>query len=293
MAAATSVIAASHPDLLLLDIRLRGATAFDLLRELEESPLVIFTTAYDEFALEAFQVASVDYLLKPVDSEGLGRALEKVRRYHSGQRQADLLERVQRLVERSTPAAAEGFLRRLGIRIGDRTLVLPIEEVTHFYAQDKLVYAATTAAKSHIVDSTLVQTGPSARPTAQFIRIHRATLVNIRPRARDPALVRGPLPRHARRWNAARCQPQNGGQPARHRALLARWQRGTRRGSDQARFSRPLAARRRRCLLYRPGGSTRQIAARPRNSSGRWGCRRSQRYSSSTMRPGIAIVALP
>ncbi len=157
MAAATSVIAASHPDLLLLDIRLRGATAFDLLRELEESPLVIFTTAYDEFALEAFQVASVDYLLKPVDSEGLGRALEKVRRYHSGQRQADLLERVQRLVERSTPAAAEGFLRRLGIRIGDRTLVLPIEEVTHFYAQDKLVYAATTAAKSHIVDSTLVQ----------------------------------------------------------------------------------------------------------------------------------------
>lgn len=178
VATATSVIAASHPDLLLLDIRLRGATAFDLLRQLEESPLVIFTTAYDEFALEAFQVASVDYLLKPVDSEGLGRALEKVRRYHSGQRQADLLERVQRLVERSANAAPEGFLRRLGIRIGDRTLVLPVEDVTHFYAQDKLVYAATTAAKSHIVDFTLVQLARRLDPR-QFIRIHRATLVNI------------------------------------------------------------------------------------------------------------------
>jgi len=155
--------------------RLNG---FEVLAQLPTQPIVIFTTAYDQYALKAFEVNSVDYLLKPVEPESLDRALNKVKRLRgSGQlTQPDL----QALLEQLTNSLRETkpeYPDRIASRLGDRLWFLDLARVTHFYAEDKLTYAVSEG-KAYCVDYAITELEKKLDPK-KFFRIHRSTVVNL------------------------------------------------------------------------------------------------------------------
>jgi DNA-binding LytR/AlgR family response regulator len=155
-------------DAVFLDIQMPGMTGFELLQKLPIDPAVVFTTAFDRFALDAFEVNSIDYLLKPIEAGRLEKALIK-------------LERIRGTPNESIRALAreltKKFPERISSRIGERVVFVEINNVTHFYAKDKLTYAATTA-KDYAVDITISELEEKLDP-AVFLRIHRGTLLNL------------------------------------------------------------------------------------------------------------------
>lgn len=159
-------------DLLFLDIQMPGLTGFELLERLPHVVPVVFTTAYDQYALQAFETNSVDYLLKPVESERLERALDKLQRL-SGQPVPDIRTLAHELARHLAPGAR---LDRLASRVGDRTTLLDVTRVTHLVSKDKLTFACA-GGREHVVDMTLTQLEERLDPR-RFVRIHRSTIVN-------------------------------------------------------------------------------------------------------------------
>lgn len=175
---AVLALTANPPDVCFLDIHMPRLSGFDVLAKLSRQPIVIFTTAYDRYALQAFGVNSVDYLLKPVDPESLERALKKVETLrNSGQpSQADLQSLLMQLTE-SLREARPAYLDRIASRLGDRIWFLDLHHVTHFYAEDKLTYAASEG-KAYCVDHSIADLEKKLDPK-DFVRIHRSTVVNL------------------------------------------------------------------------------------------------------------------
>ncbi|MEZ5354873.1 MAG: LytTR family DNA-binding domain-containing protein [Bryobacteraceae bacterium] len=164
-------------DALFLDIEMPGLNGFQFLEQLNADPLVVFTTAYDRYALRAFEVNSIDYLLKPVETEALDRALGKLERMLGGvEPRADLRALVDEMT-RALGHARTDFLTRVPSRVGDRIEFVDLHTVTHFYAKDKLTYAAT-AQRHHVIDQT-VSDLEQRLDGRRFVRIHRSTLVNL------------------------------------------------------------------------------------------------------------------
>ena len=164
-------------DVLFLDIQMPGLTGFELLEQLDPQPKVIFTTAYDAHALRAFEVNSIDYLLKPIDPERLVRALDKLSRLSPSQGQsksADIRALARQLVAELAP---QRKLERIASRVGERTTILEVARVTHFFSRDKLTFAAS-GGRDHIVDYTLGELETQLDPR-RFARIHRGTIVNV------------------------------------------------------------------------------------------------------------------
>lgn len=159
-------------DVLFLDIEMPGLNGFQFLDALKSQPLVVFTTAYNQYALKAFEVNSVDYLLKPIEKDQLDRALRKLERNISGPR-PDLSALLQELLTQKKVEYPE----RIASKIGDKVEFITLTRVTHFYAEDKLTYASTES-KNYIIDSTIAELESKLNPK-QFVRIHRSTLVNI------------------------------------------------------------------------------------------------------------------
>lgn len=175
---AVLALTADPPDVCFLDIHMPRLSGFDVLAKLSRQPIVIFTTAYDRYALQAFGVNSVDYLLKPVDPESLERALKKVETLrNSGQpSQGDLQSLLMQLTE-SLREARPAYLDRIASRLGDRIWFLDLHHVTHFYAEDKLTYAASEG-KAYCVDHSIADLEKKLDPK-DFVRIHRSTVVNL------------------------------------------------------------------------------------------------------------------
>jgi two-component system LytT family response regulator len=153
-------------------------SGFDVLAKLPRQPLVIFTTAYDQYALKAFAVNSVDYLLKPVDPQSLERALKKVESLrNSGQpSQPDLQALVKQLTDSLRETKPE-YLERIASRLGDRVWFLDLDRVTHIYAEDKLTYAASED-RAYCVDHSIAELEKKLDPR-KFFRIHRSTVVSL------------------------------------------------------------------------------------------------------------------
>jgi two-component system LytT family response regulator len=167
-----------RPDVLFLDIEMPGMSGFELLEQLgEPQPLVVFTTAFDRYALDAFKVNSVDYLLKPVSTAHLVRALNKLERVLGGsEARADLgvlLAQVRTMLAERQPE----YLVRVASRTGDRVEFIEVAQVSHFFAKDKVTFAVTRG-KDHIVDFSVTEL-EAKLPPKRWIRIHRSTLVNI------------------------------------------------------------------------------------------------------------------
>lgn len=168
-------------DVLFLDIQMPELNGFELLSQLERQPFVIFTTAYDQYALQAFQVNSIDYLLKPIDTEQLERALGKLRRFRpvvkSDWQQNPELPALLKQLAATLRTPPQDYPRRIASRIGERISFLDLDEVTHFVAQDKLTYAVANG-RMHCVDQTIAELERRLDP-ARFLRIHRSALVNV------------------------------------------------------------------------------------------------------------------
>jgi two-component system LytT family response regulator len=175
---AVQALTADPPDVCFLDIQMPRLTGFDVLARLPHQPVVIFTTAYDQYALRAFAVNSVDYLLKPIEPESLQRALKKVENLRRSDRpaQPDLANLLQQITN-SLRQPRPQYTDRIASRLGDRIVFLDLKDVTHFYAEDKLTYAVS-AGKAHCVDHPISDLEQKLNPQ-QFFRIHRSTVVNL------------------------------------------------------------------------------------------------------------------
>jgi two-component system LytT family response regulator len=175
---AVEALAADPPDVCFLDIQMPRLDGFEVLARLPSQPIVIFTTAYDQYALKAFGVNSVDYLLKPVEPAALERALNKVERLHgAGQSgQPDFQALLKQLTD-SLPAAKPDYPDRIASRLGDRLWFIDLARVTYFYAEDKLTYAVSEG-KAYCVDYTIAELERKLDPR-KFLRIHRSTVVNV------------------------------------------------------------------------------------------------------------------
>ena len=190
--AALAFLTAHAVDVLFLDIQMPGLSGFELLERLESNPLVVFTTAYDRYALNAFAVNAIDYLLKPIERERLDRALDKIERMGTGlglDTHRDLSPDVRALAralagelkgDRSPFGTSTGRpvpLLRIASRVGERTTILDVARISHFTAKDKLTFAVMNG-REHVIDFALAQLETSL-DARRFVRIHRSTLVNV------------------------------------------------------------------------------------------------------------------
>jgi two-component system LytT family response regulator len=170
---ALDALRGAEVDVVFLDIQMPEMTGLELVEQLDRNIPVVFTTAYDRFALEAFAVNSIDYLLKPVESARLSKALDKLERLR-GQSAPDVRSLAKQLARELAPGRR---LERLASRVGDRTTVLDVARITHFFAKDKLTFAAA-GGREHVVDFTMTELETHLDPR-RFVRIHRATIVNV------------------------------------------------------------------------------------------------------------------
>ena len=159
-------------DVLFLDIQMPGLNGFQLLERVGRDLRVIFTTAFDQYALDAFAVNSIDYLLKPIEPERLERALDKLERL-SSQPAPDIRRLARELAAQLAPSRR---LDRIASRVGERTTLLEVARITHFFSKDKLTFAVSNG-REHVIDYSLsdLEERLDAR---RFVRIHRATVVN-------------------------------------------------------------------------------------------------------------------
>jgi two-component system, LytTR family, response regulator len=171
--AALAELSAIDVDVLFLDIQMPGLTGFGLLERLERDIPVVFTTAYDRYAVEAFTVNSIDYLLKPIDAQRLERALDKLLRVAS-QPRPDVRALARELAAELAPGRR---LERLASRVGERTTILDVSRVTHFFSKDKLTFAVSNG-RDHVIEYTLAELEERLDPR-RFLRIHRAIVANL------------------------------------------------------------------------------------------------------------------
>jgi len=171
-AEAVEKIETQKPDLIFLDIQMPEFNGFEVLEKITHQPWVIFSTAYDEYALKAFETNSIDYLLKPVDPERLQKALEKLQHLNRSDASA-LQSQLQNLLAGLKPAAA----KRIQVRTGDHIRFLQVKDICFFQAADKYV-AAHTFDEVFLLDETLNQL-EAELPGEDFARIHRSALVNL------------------------------------------------------------------------------------------------------------------
>lgn len=167
-------------DAVFLDIQMPGMTGFELLAKLPKEPAVVFTTAFDQYALSAFEVNSIDYLLKPIEAQPLDRALTKLKRVRGtaqGLTEREQIRAIARELALDLGASGRKFPERIASRLGERVVFVDVGRVTHFYAKHKLTFAAT-GSKDFVVDSTVSELEEKLDP-AHFVRIHRATLLNL------------------------------------------------------------------------------------------------------------------
>ncbi len=159
------------PDLIFLDVQLPDISGLDVLKLIPDSPAIIFSTAFDRYAVEAFEHNAIDYLLKPYDYERFSRAVEKALQRLLEQGNRPLGEKIETHIPSFQP------LQRIPARIGGRIYLLPVAEIVFFSSEDKVVLAHL-AEKSFIINYTLDELEKRLDPE-QFFRIHRSTIVNL------------------------------------------------------------------------------------------------------------------
>jgi two-component system LytT family response regulator len=174
---AVTMIETEPADLLLLDVQMPDLDGFGVLRmvETEKMPLVIFVTAYDEYAVNAFEVSAVDYLLKPVRRERLAQALSKAREQLAARSQVSA--QLNRFLHTSAPQPAS-YLQRLPVRAQNRILILPIEQITSLRIDRGLVCVTTAEGEFWTKYTTFTELEGLLDPHL-FQRIHRQIIVNL------------------------------------------------------------------------------------------------------------------
>lgn len=165
-----------HPDLIFLDIQLSDGLSFEIFDVVKVKSAIIFTTAYDAYALQAFKLNSIDYLLKPIDTEELAKALEKFKEHQFKEQQVALdFNAIKNLLVTATDP---DYKKRFSVKVGQHLKLFAIEEIECFYSENKGTYLHTNQGRSYLLDTTLEQLDNELNPK-MFFRISRKFYVNI------------------------------------------------------------------------------------------------------------------
>lgn len=165
-----------HPDLIFLDIQLSDGLSFEIFEALEINSAVIFTTAYDAYALQAFKLNSIDYLLKPIDEGDLARAVSKFKTLLPTQKQLmvnfdDIRKMLVNPLDRS-------YKKRFSVKIGQHLKLIAAEDIECFYSENKGTYAYTSDGRNYLLDISLEQLEQDLEPNV-FFRVSRKFYVNV------------------------------------------------------------------------------------------------------------------
>ncbi|MDN3643666.1 LytTR family DNA-binding domain-containing protein [Lutimonas halocynthiae] len=165
-----------HPDLILLDIQLSDGLSFEIFEQVTVNSAIIFTTAYDEYALKAFKLNSIDYLLKPIDDEELETAINKFTVNQPVKH--DLLVDINQIKKLLINPLDKSYKKRFTIKIGQHLRVVDTEDIECFYSEQKATYAYTVERKNYLMDFSLEQLEDELDPS-KFFKVNRKFIVNI------------------------------------------------------------------------------------------------------------------
>ncbi|HMC02355.1 MAG TPA: LytTR family DNA-binding domain-containing protein [Flavobacteriaceae bacterium] len=165
-----------HPDLIFLDIQLSDGLSFEIFDVIDIKSAVIFTTAYDEYALQAFKLNSIDYLLKPIDDAELEKAITKYRDRIPNQKAVTIdFNDIKKLLV--NPIDRE-YKKRFSVKVGQHLKLINIDDIECIYSENKGTYLHTSEGRNYLLDNTLEQLEDELEPQT-FFRINRKFFVNI------------------------------------------------------------------------------------------------------------------
>jgi DNA-binding LytR/AlgR family response regulator len=159
----------AKPDLAFLDIQLPVFSSFEIIEKIQHHPYIIFITAYDEYAIKAFEANAVDYLLKPTSLERLKQAIHRVQE-RLPQNQQELLSIIKTAFQKPI------YQQRFSVKVGTEILFIPVEEIYFFQAEDKYIFLHTFD-KKYLIEETLKFLETFLNPDS-FIRIHKSVIIN-------------------------------------------------------------------------------------------------------------------
>jgi len=165
------------PDQIFMDIQLSDGMSFEIFNLIEVKPPVIFTTAFDEYAIKAFKVNSIDYLLKPVDEDELSNALKKYYKWKSSQKEDNAFFSKSQL-EEVLGLYKPSYKNRLVVRLGDRIKHVEAVNIAYFYTEDKVSFLITREGERFIINYSLEQLQGMMNPV-DFYRLNRKYIANI------------------------------------------------------------------------------------------------------------------
>lgn len=165
----------SLPDVVFLDIHLADGSCFDLLKVVDVSCPIIYTTAYDQYAMDAFKTTGIDYLLKPVKKEDLQNALQKLTVIKSFLKQQDMAAVTQPTLK----TAPKEYKKRFVVRFGEHIKTLQVEEVAYFFSENKATFARTTEGRTLPMDNNLDALEQMLNPH-DFFRLNRQYLISLK-----------------------------------------------------------------------------------------------------------------
>lgn len=165
-----------HPDLIFLDIQLSDGLSFEIFEAVDVKSAIIFTTAFDEYALQAFKLNSIDYLLKPIDDEELEIAVKKYQSLKPEKQKLTLdFDDIKKLLV--NPIERE-YKKRFTVKVGQHLKIVNAEEVECFYSENKGTYAATSDGRNHLLETTLENLEIDLDPKL-FFRVSRKFYINV------------------------------------------------------------------------------------------------------------------
>ncbi|MEM7109813.1 MAG: LytTR family DNA-binding domain-containing protein [Bacteroidota bacterium] len=170
----------AQPDLIFMDIQLADGLSFEIFEHVKITSPIIFTTAYDEYALKAFKVNSIDYLLKPIDEQDLNAAFDKLNQLRVSEKpgsmsQINSLEQITQAVQMLT----RQYKNRFVIKIGEHIKTVSIDEIHYFFSRDKATYCATETGKNYLLDYPIQDLINKVDPE-KFFQINRKYIITLR-----------------------------------------------------------------------------------------------------------------
>ena len=172
-----SMVETLRPDLIFLDIEMPVMTGFEMLAHLTHVPLVVFATAYDEYAIKAFEENSIDYLLKPIETERLDKTVQKLQNWKASvvqEKPNQFDENVMKMIEAMRPKKA---ISSISVKTGNKILLIDLQDISYFEAEDKYVFLVTLDGQKYLTSYTIGILSEKL-PNPPFIQISRANIIN-------------------------------------------------------------------------------------------------------------------
>ncbi len=166
----------THPDLIFLDIQLSDGLSFEIFENIDIKSAIIFTTAYDEYALQAFKLNSIDYLLKPIDNEDLETAVNKYKERVSEKKNVSIdFNDIKKILVNQQE---DVYKKRFTVKVGQHLKMISINDIECFYSENKGTYIHTSEGRDYLIDLTLEQLEKELEPQT-FFRVNRKFYINI------------------------------------------------------------------------------------------------------------------